>query len=84
MPSVPEIVAMSALISDDHSVIGETVGKIERKADAFRIAFVERENNDGSRLLLRPNDDMAIKSGDRLILFVASDDVPTIERILER
>ncbi|MDP6905800.1 MAG: NAD-binding protein [Candidatus Thalassarchaeaceae archaeon] len=84
MPSVPEIVAMSALISDDHSVIGETVGKIERKADAFRIAFVERENNDGSRLLLRPNNDMTVKSGDRLILFVASDDVPTIERILER
>ncbi|MEE3083738.1 MAG: NAD-binding protein [Candidatus Thermoplasmatota archaeon] len=84
MPSVPEIVAMSALITEGHSIIGKTVEKVEKKAGAFRIAFVERENSDGSRLMLRPKNDMTLKSGDRLILFVATDDVPTIERILER
>jgi trk system potassium uptake protein TrkA len=84
MPSVPEIVAMSAWIGEGHSRIGEVIGKIERKADSFRIAFVERENTDGSRLMFRAKADMTVKAGDRLMLFVASDDVSTVEKLLER
>ncbi len=84
MPSVPEIVAMSASIGEDHSRIGETISRIEKRATSFRIAFVERSNNDDARLMLRPKPDMTVKAGDRLILFVASDDVGTVEKLLER
>ena len=83
MPSVPEIVAMSASIFEGHSRLGQTIEKIERKG-SFRIAFVERENSEGSRMMFRPKSDMEVKNGDRLILFAASDDVTTVEKILER
>ena len=83
MPSVPEIVAMSALIVKGHSRLGQTIEKIEKKR-SFRIAFVERENADGSRVMFRSKPEMTVKIGDRLILFVKSDDVPTVEKILER
>jgi len=83
MPSVPEIVAMSAMIVKGHSRLGQTIEKIEKKG-SFRIAFVERENAEGSRMMFRSKPDMTVKIGDRLILFVKSDDVPTVEKILER
>ena len=83
MPSVPEIVAMSAMIVKGHSRLGQTIEKIEKKG-SFRIAFVERENTEGSRIMFRSKPDMTVKIGDRLILFVSSDDVPTVEKILER
>ena len=83
MPSVPEIVAMSASIVKGHSRLGQTIEKIEKKG-TFRIAFVERENDEGSRMMFRSKPDMTVKIGDRLILFVSSDDVPTVEKILER
>ena len=83
MPSVPEIVTMGATLTEGHSRIGETIEKIERKG-SFRIAFVERESADQSRLMFRPKADMTVKIGDRLILFVESDDVAAVEKILER
>jgi trk system potassium uptake protein TrkA len=83
MPSVPEIVAMSAMIFEGHSRLGQTIEKIEKKG-SFRIAFVERENTEGSRIMFRPKSEMTIKIGDRLLLFVAADDVPTVEKVLER
>jgi Trk K+ transport system NAD-binding subunit len=83
MPSVPEIVAMSANIGEDHSRIGETIARIEKRADSFRIAFIERSDGDNARLMLRPKPDMTVKAGDRLILFVSSDDVATVEKLLE-
>ena len=83
MPSVPEIVAMSASMSDGHSRLGQTIGKIEKKG-SFRIAFVERDNAEGSRVMFRSKEDMTVKIGDRLILFVSADDVPSVEKILER
>jgi len=83
MPSVPEIVAMGATLTEGHSRIGETIEKIEGKG-SFRIAFVERESADQSRLMFRPKADMTVKIGDRLILFVESDDVAAVEKILER
>ncbi|MBJ84321.1 MAG: hypothetical protein CMB52_02235 [Euryarchaeota archaeon] len=83
MPSVPEIVAMSATIFDGHSRLGQTIEKIERKG-SFRIAFVERENAENSRMMFRPKSDMTVKIGDRLILFAKADDVATVEKILER
>ncbi len=84
MPSVPEIVAMSATLTSGHSIIGSTIQKVEDKAGVFRIAFVERENAEGSRLMLRPKSDMTLKVGDRLILFVSADDVSKIENVMER
>ena len=83
MPSVPEIVAMSATVFDGHSRLGQTIEKVEKKG-SFRIAFVERENSEGSRVMFRSKSDMTVKVGDRLILFVSSDDVSTVEKILER
>ena len=83
MPSVPEIVAMSASIFKGHSRLGQTIEKIERKG-SFRIAFVERENAEGSRIMFRPKSDMTVKVGDRLILFVSANDVSSVEKILER
>ena len=83
MPSVPEIVAMSATIFDGHTRIGQTISRIEKKG-AFRIAFVERENSEGSRMMFRPKPDMTVKIGDRLILFASSDDIQKVEKILER
>ena len=83
MPSVPEIVAMGATISGNHTRIGQTISRIEKKG-AFRIAFVERENSEGSRMMFRPKPDMTIKVGDRLIFFASSEDVPKVEKILER
>ena len=83
MPSVPEIVAMSAMIVEGHSRLGQTIEKIEKKG-TFRIAFVARENSEASRVMFRSKPEMTLKIGDRLILFVKSDDVPTVEKILER
>jgi trk system potassium uptake protein len=83
MPSVPEIVAMSATVFEGHSRLGQTIEKIEKKG-SFRIAFVERENSEGSRVMFRSKADMTVKIGDRLILFVSADDVSTVEKILER
>ena len=83
MPSVPEIVAMSASIVEGHSRLGQTIDKIEKKG-TFRIAFVERENSEGTRVMFRSKPDMTVKIGDRLILFVSADDVSTVEKILER
>jgi Trk K+ transport system NAD-binding subunit len=83
MPSVPEIVAMSAMIVKGHSRLGQTIAKIEKKG-SFRIAFVERENAEGSRMMFRSKPDMIAKVGDRLILFVSASDVPSVEKILER
>ena len=83
MPSVPEIVAMSATIFEGHSRLDQPIEKIEKKG-SFRIAFVERENAEGARIMFRPKSDMTVKIGDRLILFVSADDVPTVEKILER
>ena len=83
MPSVPEIVAMSATIAEGHSRIGHTIEAIERRG-SFRIAFVERENAEGARLMFRPKLDMQVKIGDRLILFTEQDDVPNVEKVLER
>ena len=83
MPSVPEIVAMSATVFEGHSRLGQTIAKIEKKG-SFRIAFVERENSEGSRVMFRSKEDMTVKIGDRLILFVSADDVSTVEKILER
>jgi len=83
MPSVPEIVAMSASIFEGHSRLDQTIAKIEKKG-SFSIAFVERENAEGSRIMFRAKSDMTVKIGDRLILFVSANDVPTVEKILER
>ncbi len=34
--------------------------------------------------MFRAKSDMTVKIGDRLILFVSANDVPTVEKILER
>ena len=83
MPSVPEIVAMSANVSAGHSAIGKTVAELEGRAKGSRIAFVERADSSGSRLMFRANPDMMIKAADRLVLFVAAQDVPKVEGLLE-
>ena len=61
----------------------DTIEKIERKG-SFRIAFVERENAEGSLMMFRSKSDMIVKVGDRLILFAQAEDVATVEKILER
>ena len=70
------------MIVKGHSRLGQTISKIEKKG-SFRIAFVERENAEGSRIMFRSKPDMTVKEGDRLILFVTSSDIASVEKILE-
>jgi len=82
IPPIPAIISISAEVNGDHSFTGKSVKDCESSIGA-RIVMVERHDDTGNGLVLKPHTLESIEVGDRIYLFLARDDLKRVEKALE-
>ena len=81
IPPIPAIISISAEVNGDHSFAGKSVKDCESAIGA-RIVMVERHDDTGAGVILKPHTLESIEVGDRIYLFLARDDLKRVERAL--
>jgi trk system potassium uptake protein TrkA len=82
IPTIPEIISISATLSSGNGVIGSTIQDAEKKLGA-RIVMIEKENDDGILNILTPNQVEVLEDSDKIYLFLNKSDIKRVERSLE-
>tara|TARA_B110000495_G_scaffold160665_1_gene145075 strand:- start:884 stop:1162 length:279 start_codon:yes stop_codon:yes gene_type:complete len=82
IPTIPEIISISATLSSGNGVIGSTIKDAEKKLGA-RIVMIEKENDDGILNILTPNQVEVLEDSDKIYLFLNKSDIKRVERSLE-
>jgi Trk K+ transport system NAD-binding subunit len=82
IPPIPAIISISAEVNHDHKFVGKSVKDSEGILRS-RIVMVERHDDTGTTVLLKPHTVESIEVGDRIYLFLARDDLKKVEKALE-
>ena len=82
IPPFPGIISISAEVNHHHKFVGKSVKDSEGVLRS-RIVMVERHDDKGSTVMLKPNTVESIEVGDRIYLFLARDDLKKVEKALE-
>jgi len=82
IPPIPAIISISAEVNHDHKFVGNSV-KDSEDALRSRIVMVERHDDTGTTVMLKPHTVESIEVGDRIYLFLARDDLKKVEKALE-
>jgi Trk K+ transport system NAD-binding subunit len=69
-------------VNHHHKFVGKSVKDSEGVLRS-RIVMVERHDDKGSTVMLKPNTVESIEVGDRIYLFLARDDLKKVEKALE-
>jgi Trk K+ transport system NAD-binding subunit len=82
IPPFPGIISISAEVNHHHKFAGKSV-KDSEVVLRSRIVMVERHDDKGSTVMLKPHTVESIEVGDRIYLFLARDDLKKVEKALE-
>jgi len=82
IPPFPGIISISAEVNHHHKFVGKSVKDSEGVLRS-RIVMVERHDDKGSTVMLKPHTVESIEVGDRIYLFLARDDLKKVEKALE-
>ena len=82
IPTLPEIISMSATLNSGNNLVGKTVEEAEHKIGS-RIALIEKEDEDGVLNVLNPNQVDILEISDKIYLFLEKTDLKRVEKSLE-
>lgn len=82
IPTLPEIISMSATLNSGNNLVGKTVEEAEQKIGS-RIALIEKEDEDGVLNVLNPNQVDILEISDKIYLFLEKADLKRVEKSLE-
>jgi trk system potassium uptake protein TrkA len=82
IPTIPEIISISATLSSENGIIGKTISDAEKKLGA-RIVMIEKEDENGLVNVLTPDIVEVLEMSDRIYLFLNKTDIKRVERSLE-
>ena len=82
IPTLPEIISMSATLNSGNNLVGKTVEEAEHKIGS-RIALIEKEDEDGVLNVLNPNQVDILEISDKIYLFLEKADLKRVEKSLE-
>jgi trk system potassium uptake protein TrkA len=82
IPTIPEIISISATLNTDNNIVGRTISDAEKKLGA-RIVMIEKEDENGLFNVLTPNQVEVLEVSDRIYLFLRKTDIKRVERSLE-
>ena len=82
IPTLPEIISMSATLSADNKLVGRTISDAENKIGS-RIVMIEKEDEDGILNVLTPNQVETLEMSDKIYLFLEKTDLKRVEKSLE-
>jgi trk system potassium uptake protein TrkA len=82
IPTIPEIISISATLNTDNNIVGRTISDAEKKLGA-RIVMIEKEDENGLVNVLTPNQVEVLEVSDRIYLFLRKTDIKRVERSLE-
>ena len=82
IPTIPEIISISATLSSENGIIGKTVSDGEKKLGA-RIVMIEKEDENGLVNVLTPDLVEVLEMSDKIYLFLNKSDIKRVERSLE-
>ena len=82
IPTLPEIISMSATLNPGNNLVGKTVEEAEHKIGS-RIALIEKEDEGGVLNVLNPNQVDVLEISDKIYLFLEKADLKRVEKSLE-
>ena len=82
IPTLPEIISMSATLNSGNNLVGKTVEEAEHKIGS-RIALIEKEDEGGVLNVLNPNQVDVLEISDKIYLFLEKADLKRVEKSLE-
>ena len=81
IPTVPEVISISAEVRPEHSFAGKEIPKIESKL-GVRVAMVDRVDEHGATQIIDPISIQTIEAGDRIYLLLLKKDLKKLEKNL--
>ena len=81
IPTVPEVISISAEVRPEHSFAGKEIPKIESKL-GVRVAMVDRVDEHGVTQIIDPISIQTIEAGDRIYLLLLKKDLKKLEKNL--
>ncbi len=82
IPTLPEIISMSATLNSGNNLVGKTVEEAEYKIGS-RIVLIEKEDDDGVLNVLNPSQVDILEVSDKIYLFLEKTDLKRVEKSLE-
>ena len=82
IPTLPEIISMSATLNSGNNLVGKTVEEAEHKIGS-RIALIEKEDEGGVLNVLNPNQVDVLEISNKIYLFLEKADLKRVEKSLE-
>ena len=79
LSNIPNIIGVSMVVTDDSGVVGKRISEASF-SEWMRIAFIQRQNTNGTWESLRPSPDKTLLEDDRLIIFCSPDRVVDLEK----
>ena len=81
IPSLPDIISISADLSHQSYFIGRTIQEAEKKLGC-RIVMIENEDDSGIIHIQTPSDVDTLNAGDKVLVFLKRDDMKRVEKTL--
>ncbi len=82
IPTLSEIISMSATLNSGNNLVGKTVEEAEYKIGS-RIVLIEKEDDDGVLNVLNPSQVDILEVSDKIYLFLEKTDLKRVEKSLE-
>ena len=82
IPTLPEIISLSATLNSGNNLVGKTVEEAEYKIGS-RIVLIEKEDDDGVLNVLTPSQVDVLEVSDKIYLFLEKTDLKRVEKSLE-
>ena len=82
IPSIPELISMSATLSSENNLVGRSISDAENKIDC-RIVMIERINEEGFLEVKIPSQVESLEMSDKIYIFLEKSDIKKVERSLE-
>ena len=81
IPTLPEILSLSATLNSGNNVVGKTVEKAEYKIGSMIV--LKEKDDDGVLNVLTPSQVDVLKVSDKIYLFLEKTDLKRVEKSLE-
>jgi Trk K+ transport system NAD-binding subunit len=82
IPTIPELISMSATLSSENNLVGKSIFDAESKIGC-RIVMIERINEEGMLGVQIPTQVENLEASDRIYIFLEKSDIKRVERSLE-
>jgi Trk K+ transport system NAD-binding subunit len=82
IPTIPELISMSATLSSDNNLVGRSISDAENKIGC-RIVMIERITEEGALEVQIPTQVESLEMSDKIYIFLEKSDIKRVERSLE-